>query len=301
MDVNSVLTDLVNKLALPSIYVKMSHSMNQLSKGQDQTYTGDFIDEETNEKVHYAINFDGHGSDVCINKLRTMDLVPFLKMENPIEEIAEYLIRQKTVIHYTSSGACVAIALVYTNRIVLFNCGDTQVVLFMNDKLVYISEPHDLEREGELELVKKSGKFFDITQTSTISVVAPTKIKAKTSKYVRYVTGNMLAPTRAIGHNGIIISKADRVEFKIEDGKKYRVVLASDGVFDVAIMDNQEDIEVFAKSDDADTIVQYYSNRWLQEWSRMEQKGEDFVEVSTFRFSKAECDDVSACVVDILS
>lgn len=279
--------------------VELSDSMNQLSKGQDQTYIGDFINEKTNEKVHYAIEIDGHGTDDCIKKLRTMDFVPFLQMENPIEEIAKYLIKQKTVSTYTSSGACISIAIIYTDRIVLLNCGDTQSALFIDGNLAYINEPHDLNREGELEMAKQHGTFYDISQCSSIAVVSPNQIKAKPAKYIRYSTGNLLAPTRAIGHNGIITSKADRVEFNIEDGKNYRIVLASDGIYDMVIMNNPEDLSIFTKSSTAGSIVQYYSNRWLQEWNVVEEKDSVLVECGTFRFSKSECDDVSACVIDI--
>jgi serine/threonine protein phosphatase PrpC len=279
--------------------VEMSESMNQLSKGQDQTYIGNFIDEKTNETVHYAIELDGHGTHDCIKKLRTMDFVPFLQMETPIEEIAKYLIKQKTVSAYTSSGACISIALIYTDRIVLLNCGDTQSALFIDDNLAYINEPHDLDRKGELEMAKEHGTFYDITQSSSIMVVSPNQIKAKSAKYIRYSTGNLLAPTRAIGHNGIISSKADRVEFKIEGGKNYRIVLASDGIFDMVIMNNPEDMSIFTKSPTAGSIVQYYSDRWLQEWNIVEEKDSILVAGGTFRFLKNECDDVSACVIDI--
>lgn len=285
-----------------TISISMSQAMNQLSKGQDQTYTGEFIDIKTGEKVYYAIELDGHGSDHCINKLRTMDFVPFLQMDNPVEEIAKCLIREKTVPHYMSSGACISIALIYTktNNIVLLNCGDCQTALFMDDELLYINEPHDLDRMGELEHVKKHGTFWDITQSSGFRIISPNQLQARASKYVRYSTGNMLAPTRSLGHNGIVNSDAERAVFPMEAGKKYRIVLASDGVFDVAIIKHPEDIKIFTELNDAATLVNYYSNRWLQEWGRMETMNSSLVTGGTFRFTKGDCDDVSAVVIDIV-
>jgi subtilisin family serine protease len=39
--------------------------MNQLSKGQDQTFIGEFMDPNTGERVHFAIDVDGHGTHVA--------------------------------------------------------------------------------------------------------------------------------------------------------------------------------------------------------------------------------------------
>lgn len=279
--------------------VSKSQSVNQLSKGQDQTYIGEFIDLNTNEKVDYAITIDGHGMDHCINKLRKTDFVPFLQMEYPVEEIQKHLIKERVVPPYVSSGVVISIALVYPTRIVLLNCGDCQTVLFEDEKMIYVNEPHDLDREGELEKVKGHGTFFDTTHSNNIKVLGSDKIIPIVSKYVRYSTGNLLAPTRALGHNGIVLCEAERFEYSMEPGKKYRIVTGSDGVFDMIVMDDADDLSLLLTKT-AEEIVEKLAERWQQVWNVMDTTDTTKFSGSTIQFTGNQCDDVSACVVDIV-
>lgn len=279
--------------------VTKSQSMRQLSKAQDQTYIGEFIDANTNEKVEYAINIDGHGMDNCIEKLRKTDLVPFLQTEYPVEEIQKHLIKEKAVPHYVSSGAVISIALVYPTRIVLLNCGDSQTILFEDGKMIYMNVPHDLDRDGELEKVKSQGTFYDTTHSNNIKILGSDKIVPIVSRYVRYSTGNMLAPTRALGHNGIVLCEAERFEYSMEPGKNYRVVTGSDGVFDMVVKDDDDDYNILLMKT-AEEIVQIFSDRWLQVWNVMEPTDPTTLSGSTQQFTANQCDDVSACVIDIV-
>lgn len=292
-------TNTVFQGAVSGHTVSKSQSMKQLSKGQDQTYIGEFIDLNTNEKVDYAINIDGHGMDQCIEKLRKTDLVPFLQMEYPVEEIQKYLIKEKAVPPYVSSGAVISIALVYPTRIVLLNCGDSQTILFEDGKKIYMNQPHDLDREGELEKVKNHGTFYDTTHSNNIKVLGSDKIIPIVSKYVRYRTGNLLAPTRSIGHNGIVLCEAERFEYSMDSGKNYRIVIGSDGVFDMIVMDEVDDVNILLTKT-AEEIVQKLTDRWLQLWNVMDTTDTTKFSGSTIQFTPNQCDDVSACVIDII-
>lgn len=279
--------------------VSKSQAMNQLSKGQDQTYIGEFIDPTTGDIVNFAINIDGHGLDPCIEKLRKTDLVPFLQMKYPIEEIQKYLTKEKTVAPYVSSGAVISIALVYPTRIVLLNCGDSQTVLFEDGKIIYMNEPHDLDREGELEKVKNHGTFYDITKCNNIKVVGSDKLLPIVSKYVRYTNGNLLAPTRALGHNGTVCSEAEKFEYVIEPGKKYRIVTGSDGLYDMVFLENRDDMNTLLTKT-AEEIVKFFADRWLQVWNVMDVNDPARFTGQQISLDKMNRDDVSSCVIDIV-
>lgn len=278
--------------------VTMSKAADQLCKGQDENYTGEFIHPDTKQLVRYAINIDGHGTDHCILKIREMDLVPFLTKPDPISAISDHIYDSRIVPRDTCSGVVIVIALIYPDRIVFYNCGDSQYIVYENDEQTFVSVPHDLDSESETERVKTNPEYYGVDNTGRkIRLLDANRMCPQGSKYVMYKNNLMLAPTRAVGHNNVLFHDSEIHEITLDPSKKYRLVLASDGVFDMAILDKAEDAHVL-KTGSAEDIVQFYSDRWLQEWSYYE-KETDEVPFQKFKYKRSECDDVSACVVEI--
>jgi len=277
----------------------MSKAADQLCKGQDENYTGEFIHPETKQLVRFAINIDGHGSNHVILKLREMDLIPFLTQPDPISAISDYIYESRVVPPNTCSGAVLIIALIYPDRIVIYNCGDSQFIIYENEDQLFVSVPHDLDSEFEAERVKTNPDYYNIDASGRkIRLLDENKMCPSGSKYVMYKNHIMLAPTRAVGHNNMIFHDSEIHEITLDPTKKYRIVLASDGVFDMVILDNPNDANII-KTGSAEDIVKFYVDRWLHEWSYYE-KETDEVPLQKFTYKRSECDDVSACVVDVV-
>lgn len=297
----------VNEIDASTHIVTTTSAMRQMVKGQDQNYTGEFIDPKTQQRVHYAINIDGHGTDHCIAALRKVDLVPFLMRPKPIEALSHYLYASNSVPSYICSGAVVTLALVYPDRIVIHNCGDSMSVVYEDGVRIYTNDPHTLDREDEAERVKSNPHYMGIEASSyKFKVISPNEMVPQISKYVIYRGGRLLAPTRAIGHTNKTCHESEVHEIKIVPNKTYRIVLASDGVSDVALPDCLED-HIVLTTYSANYIVHFYVSRWLQEWNHLENgtdqgqgTGQDQSQSHTkFKYKDKDCDDVSACVMDL--
>ena len=279
--------------------VTLDKAVTQLSKGQDENYTGEFIHPDTNQLVRYAINIDGHGSNHCIQKIRETDLVPFLSKLDPISALSDYVYDSGVVPRNTCSGAVITMALIYPDRIVLYNCGDSQYIVYENDEQTYVSVPHDLECDSEKERIKTNPEYYGTDSSGKkIKLFDTNKMSPQGSKYVMYKNHMMLVPTRAIGHNNIVFHDSEIHEITLEPTKKYRILLASDGVFDMTILDNPDDANIL-KTGSAEDIVKFYTDRWLQEWSYYENDTDE-APFQKFSYRRSDCDDVSACVIEIV-
>ena len=88
----------------------------------------------------------------------------------------------------------------------------------------------------------------------------------------------------------------DYVSIPIEPGSTYKVLIGSDGVWDMVIKEDYKDILRFA-SMTADEALAFVKGRWLQEWTistydepHKEQK---------MKYESHYCDDISFVMVDI--
>jgi serine/threonine protein phosphatase PrpC len=279
--------------------VSMSKAENQMSKGQDENFVGLAIHPETKEHVHWMFNFDGHGSNHCIRKIRATNPVQFLFEPDPIAALSDYLFEEKAIPENISSGAVVVLAMIYQTRIEIYTCGDSQAIVYKDGEMVYLSVPHDSEREDEKVRVVTNPNVSRIDTTATsMKLLTPSIGTMRPSSYVVYKDGNMLAPTRAIGHNNKVFHDSELHIIDMESTSEYRVVLGSDGVFDLLFLENEDDRQVLAQGN-ADDVVNFYTKRWLQEWSYY-KNDTDVEPTQVFKYRREDCDDLSACVAKIL-
>jgi len=84
-------------------------------------------------------------------------------------------------------------------------------------------------------------------------------------------------------------------EFPLAPNETYRVVLGSDGLYDMTMMENVQDIQdILTKT--SQEICNKTVSRWLQEWeAHMPNKAPQ-----KLKYPRHQCDDVSVAVVDIV-
>ena len=83
----------------------------------------------------------------------------------------------------------------------------------------------------------------------------------------------------------------------LEQGVTYKILIGSDGVWDVIVENNVEDISRFALMT-ADEALAFVKGRWLQEWNMGEN--EDSTEFYKGKYETWQCDDISLVMVDII-
>lgn len=282
----------------PEIHtVVISEHIEQMCKGQDQTYSGEAIDEVSGETFQYGMVTDGHGGDLCINFLRSITkekMAEIMGKKNPVEVMAKYI--NDNVYIKNCGGATMCLTKIYKDRIECINCGDSQVAVFKDGELVYISKEHNWENQEERQrlLAMNMGIYF--TPSSNIKVINKTQMEGCYSEYATWRDASMLACTQALGSNGKTGYNPHHEIIPIDAGSRYKVVIGSDGLWDMINKEDIEDIKQLCFMT-AHEGVDFIVSRWLQEWEMLPMGKTEF---EKGQYSRRQCDDVSMVTIDII-
>jgi len=281
----------------PSHALDINTKINQLSKGQDYIITDQTIDLQTGEVFNWAAVFDGHGNNDCIDfirKIPSSTMNEFIVSNKPIQRLANYI--NKNLKTTKSSGSTMCLVKIYRDRIECINCGDSQVVVYRNGNIKFVSKEHNYLNKNERNRLADDVTFIpsmNIKMIDTDSLV---------SVYSEYIEWNedltRLACSQALGHNGITGCAPDKTIIPISPNDNYKIIIGSDGLWDMVMMnDKNEMTELYYM--DADDIMKQTTDRWLQQW-----KMQDLLNYNTTihhcSYQPRQCDDISIVVVDII-
>jgi hypothetical protein len=284
--------------------VAISEHIEQMYKGQDETYSGHCLDKTTGKSKFWGMVTDGHGSNNVIKCLRDIKekgrMNDFIAGDGPAEKLSDYI--NQTVGPYNSykSGATMCLVECYSDHIKCTNMGDSQVIIFINGKIVYISEEHSSTNINERE--RLSTKCVRYTPTQTINIVSQTEMKGVKSEYVLFTNGTEIAMTRALGHGGITGKTPDIVSVPIEKTDVIKVIIGSDGLFDMIIKDDNEmlcekDVTLLYNMSGEEILTQTV-NRWLQPWDIYTLEEPDKKQGPQI-FPRDMCDDIGIVVINM--
>jgi len=269
--------------------IEVSSAVEQNGKGQDQPFSG----ETASGKRYFGI-WDGHGSNGVIGELRTMmkngKLANFMEHDSPIEDISEDLLKRKIVFRGESSGSTMNCGILENNILTCMNCGDSRMFLFRNGELIFQSEEHFWNNSKEKE---RLGDLVSYDKSQNIKLISEKEMIAVYSEYIRMKNGNQLASTQSIGHNNDLKPAPDVFRFEIEPTDEIVAVCVSDGVTDMLIYDEEDNI----REQDIRMIYEYSAEelkdtiqeRWLQPWDMTTMDG---ITHTGCGYSKSQCDDI---------
>ena len=276
----------------------ITEHIQQLCKGQDYTISGETIYE--NQKIKYAVVFDGHGSDSVINFIRQMTkekMNEIMATKCPGTTLYNYINASYICKPTESSGSTMCLARIFTNHIEIINIGDSRAVIFKNNKIEFISEEHNYDNHAEYYRIKKEPKFKFFENSSNIKMIAQNILQSTVKKFVMFNNGTGLALTQALGHCGKTGIKPTCTKILYNNEDSIRIILGSDGFFDMIIKNHHNND--FINSDlfeiidlPGQIILNRAVNRWLQVWN-IEN------DINTIKFKNEECDDVSIIIIDI--
>jgi len=277
--------------------VNMSHAVEQMTeKGQDYVCQGTSADPITGEKFQWTMLNDGHGSNMCINFIRSIRQEKkdeLISSPTPIEAIVEYIDGNAFIPKHEQTGATCVIVKCFPTRVECISAGDSQFLVFKNGELIYTSKEHNCQNEAERQRIAERG--YEFTPSSNIKLLSETTATLAPADYVKFPDGSRLACTQALGHNSKTGYLPETYTFPIVEGETYRVVLGSDGVFDMTMLDNAQDVQDLLTKTSQEICGKIVS-RWLQEWeAHLPDKAPQ-----KFRYQRHECDDVSVATVDIV-
>jgi len=269
--------------------IEVSTAVEQNGKGQDQPFSG----ETASGKRYFGI-WDGHGSNGVIGELRTMmkngKLAEFMEHNSPIEDISEDLLKRKVVFRGESSGSTMNCGILENNILTCMNCGDSRMFLFRNGELIFKSEEHFWNNSKEKE---RLGDLVSYDKSQNIKLISEKEMIAVYSEYIRMKNGNQLASTQSIGHNNDLKPAPDVFRFEIEPTDEIVAVCVSDGVTDMLIYDEEDnireqDIRMLYECS-AEELKDTIQDRWLQPWNMTTMDG---ITHTGCGYSKSQCDDI---------
>lgn len=277
--------------------VVIEERVQQMDKFQDQTYSGEGIDIKLGKVFKYAMVTDGHGGDACIDVLRGIpksEMAEIIGQEDPVKALAEHV--HSKIHNVPRSGATMCLAKIFDDHIDCINCGDSQLAVFKDAALVYLSKEHNWENAEERTRLLAMNNRIIFKGSTGIKVISPSKMIGAYCEYAVWPDGQQLACTQALGNQMKTGYAPDCVSIPIEPGSTYKVLIGSDGFWDMIIKEDSEDILRLSlmNADDALAFVKW---RWLQEWT-----------VSTFdepdkeqkmMYKSPQCDDISLVMVYI--
>jgi serine/threonine protein phosphatase PrpC len=135
-----------------------------------------------------------------------------------------------------------------------------------------------------------------------IKIIQETTLCIRDAFYIVYDNGNCLICTQCLGHNGITGIKPDKTIIDYTEEDNVRILLGSDGLFDMIIKqqfnDDYLEQDLLAIIDlPGEVILNRAIKRWMQEWRVCDIN--NISETTIHKFEKQECDDVCVVVIDI--
>jgi serine/threonine protein phosphatase PrpC len=275
--------------------IHISTATAQLCKGQDYVCSGHGTSSETGETFEWVMLNDGHGTNSCINFIRSIPQEKkseLIGSPDPIQRLAAYIDDSGCVQTYELSGATAVIIKLYKDRAECINCGDSQFIIFKDEELIHVSKEHNSYNEEERARMLNLGITFH--SSTNIKVVSETTIASVPSEYAIFNNGIMLACTQALGHNSKTGYDPSVFLLHLEEDVSYRFVMGSDGLFDMVMMDNPHDMEKLKTASCGD-ICDWASARWQQEWdAHSSTRGHIKI-----KYDSHDCDDVSVAVINV--
>ncbi len=193
----------------------------QTGSGQDYAVSG-YVGE-----TQYICVCDGHGTSKCIDLIRELDFDEIASAINPAIDIFNKVQAGGDMFR---SGATFTFARITGNVIEIYNIGDSETHVFVNQQLIYNTDVHTFTNPAEIERTKCLATYDKCSAPFPISA---NEIGNVLSPIGTFNTGEQLVPSQSLGHNNMTgFAPCEKtITFKPTD--KVRIVCGSDGVFDM--------------------------------------------------------------------
>jgi serine/threonine protein phosphatase PrpC len=288
--------------------IAVSEHVEQMSKGQDYTVSGQV--EIDGQPVKYAVVFDGHGSDNVIRFIRNIKphkMDEIMATDDPATTMFHYInnATPKLCIRGECSGSTMCLARIFPTHVEIINVGDSQAVVFKNGQIEFISETHEYGNPKEKERLETTGRIYYVLDSKSMKIVSETDMQMVKSFYIVHKNdGVQLALSQALGHDGKTGVCPDRTIIPYGEADDIRIVLGSDGFFDMVLRERATDQFVTQDLLDlvdmpGEDIMKRTIDRWLQEWE-MYYSFEDQELSSSGKYEKEQCDDVAIVKICIM-
>ena len=223
----------------------MESFSRQTGSGQD--YAGHGMVANTK----YCFVMDGHGTDACIEFLRTIDMDAIAIAPSPPLAVQELILKKNA--NFWKSGSTFILARMDHDTLEIFHVGDSRAQVFINQVMIHETEDHVFSNPAE---IVRTRDFVRIQPTKAPFPISATEIDYIDSN-VGHFDGESLVPSQSFGHNevtGLLPSHFSRTIHPLDH---VRIVCGSDGFWDML----PTDMTLSAKQ-----LADQSVDRWRQSW-----------------------------------
>ena len=252
-----------------------------LGSNQDHTITG------STELFDYLIIMDGHGVGECIKQAKLLNWE--IIVSNTSAKAILNAINRELLLHCKSlagDGTTISIVKIYQDKLHVLWLGDSQVHLLVDDTY-YKTVNHNTENEIEC---KRETNIIELNKT--FKVINENMCKQVSSKYFVLSNGDVLAMSRALGHEFATLQRFDEIEIPLNINSNIKILAATDGLYDMLY--EEEPLRRYVNYTAKD-YINLAKNRWMQVWNIYDESSGILTPVSF----QHDMDDIGVIVYEI--
>ena len=246
-----------------------SNSTIQLDKKQDFSFS-----DKINEII-WLVVADGHAAysndfynKMVIDYIIDINWRDFLteNCDSPLHALQDKII--KNITDTKNNGSTITIIKIDTknNNIKIWWKGDTTAVIYLDNKPIYKTANHNIFNKKEVERLNRENiKYKTDKKGTNIKLLGKNKIEiANSPSYITYSNNDKLNMTNCLGHNEVTGRFIEYYEYNFNIESKIKIIVATDGFWDMYYRDDDEPIILNAKN--ASELTKHAEKKWKQEW-----------------------------------
>jgi serine/threonine protein phosphatase PrpC len=228
---------------------ELSNSTIQLDKKQDFSYSqkiGDHIWLVVADG-HSAFSKNFYDNKLVINYIKELDWNTFLVTNNeyPLHALQNNIISD--ISYSYNNGATITIVKIDTkkNNIKIWWKGDSTAIIYKDNKLAYETANHNIFNEKEVERLQSENiNYIRDKKGTNIKLLGGNKIEIVNSpSYLTFSNNDKINMTNCLGHNKVTGLFIDYYEYNFNSDSKIKIIVATDGFWDMYYRDDDDDEE----------------------------------------------------------
>ena len=271
---------------------KLTSRIKQATPAQDFAAHGTTL----KKKMQFMSVCDGHGSSNTIDHLRQVKWPILLDDDDFVSTLINDINKiQSARAPYKIRGDGSTLSVVRINNNKYIECywvGDSSIKVFENGEEIFKSKDHNYNNKEDIHRISETCNMRGIHYDNIwdIKVIDPTLIKSIPSAIFDFGDNDKISITHSLGHEGKTGSHYGYEKILIDPIKTYKIVVASDGFWDMTCESDHGIISDVLT--DATNLVQFADSRWRQKWTH----DNTIKHVTNVSFPDSNIDDIAVAV-----
>ena len=248
----------------------------------------------------WIVVFDGHGSHKETSPV--VDLITWLKhynwrnlmigrgKRNPIVKLEERISDEYSCTK--GIGAAISITEIIDNKYVtIWWKGDASTKIFdiTGGDISIVAETTMPSKDEEIARLASQDISVNTCDSWQVCGLSETELTMRPNHIYKFGTHDVINMSQAIGHDGFTGMVDQKIEYTLNDERDYRIWAGSDGIWDIAGLENEDVLNkfwIYSAREMAAWAVNQWNREWVYIWGEKKNYGQVI----------GDCDDVT-CVV----